>query len=38
MNVTHYGVPVHITTPAPSDTISYQQFMKMLGQYFSRIS
>jgi hypothetical protein len=28
VNFTRYGVPVHITAPAPSDTISLQQFMK----------
>lgn len=28
MDVTHYGVPVNITAPSPSDTVSFQQFLQ----------
>lgn len=28
MNVDHYGVPVHITAPAPSDVVSFKQFLQ----------
>lgn len=28
VDFTHYGVPVHIATPALSDTLSYQQFIQ----------
>ena len=28
MTVTHYGVPVNVTAPSPSDVVSFQQFMQ----------
>lgn len=28
MNVDHYGVPVNVTAPSPSDVVSFQQFMQ----------
>jgi hypothetical protein len=30
MDFTHFGAPVHITAPAPSDTISYKSFLQRL--------
>jgi hypothetical protein len=32
MTITRYGAPVRITAPAPSDTISFQEFLKTAGQ------
>jgi shikimate kinase len=29
--MSHYGTPVHITAPPPSETISYQQFLRKIG-------
>jgi hypothetical protein len=31
MDFTHYGVPVNVTPPAPSDTVSLQQLVQRLG-------
>jgi hypothetical protein len=31
MDFTHYGVPVNVTQPAPSDTVSLQQLVQGLG-------
>lgn len=28
INFDHYGVPVHITAPSPSDTVSFKQFLQ----------
>lgn len=32
MDVDHYGVPVHITAPAPSDVVSFKQFLQEAQQ------
>ena len=32
MDFTNYGAPVHITPPAPSDTVSLQQLLQGVGQ------
>jgi len=31
IDYTHFGAPVQITAPPPSDTVSYQSFLKATG-------